>query len=182
MGAPSLPPRHALPRDVEIPALPGLGLTWYDRGTRYWVRRVALSLMWLIALAVIAGIDTGLFGSIRQSSQTGFDVFILIDALLSAVLLAWFVVRTARRWNLATAPRRAIPPQFHFGPSPVAQLLSGLAQLGYWLLVLVAGAALLIFPGLFIALFLASLLPETLDERQARLWLIQRLHGRGLVP
>jgi hypothetical protein len=33
-SAARLPPRIALRRDVEIPVLPGLGLTWYDRGPR----------------------------------------------------------------------------------------------------------------------------------------------------
>ena len=178
----SLPARNTLPGDVDIPVLPGLGLTWYDRGTSYWVRRVGLSLMWLIALTVIAGIDTGLFGAMRQSSQTGFDVFILIDATLSAALLVWAAVRTVRRWNVARPPARLVQPVFRFGPGPAARLLSGLAQFGYWLLILVVAFALLVFPGLFIALFLTSLLPETLDERQARLWLIKRLHQSGLVP
>ena len=43
--AAALPPRSALPRDVDIPALPGVGITWYDRGGKYWRRRVALALM-----------------------------------------------------------------------------------------------------------------------------------------
>jgi hypothetical protein len=34
--ATSLPPRSALPRDIEIPALPELGRTWYARGGKYW--------------------------------------------------------------------------------------------------------------------------------------------------
>ena len=34
----SLPPRSALPRDVDIPALPGVGITWYDPGGKYWPR------------------------------------------------------------------------------------------------------------------------------------------------
>ena len=29
--AASLPPRSAQPRDVDIPMLPGVGITWYDR-------------------------------------------------------------------------------------------------------------------------------------------------------
>jgi hypothetical protein len=43
-----LPPRSALRRDVEIPVLPGLGLTWYDRGPRYWARRAGLTFMWAL--------------------------------------------------------------------------------------------------------------------------------------
>ena len=43
-AAASLPPRGALPRDVDIPALPGVGITWYGRGGGYWARRVLMSL------------------------------------------------------------------------------------------------------------------------------------------
>jgi hypothetical protein len=41
-NATSLPPRSALPRDVDIPVLPGAGITRYDRGGKYWRRRVLL--------------------------------------------------------------------------------------------------------------------------------------------
>jgi hypothetical protein len=181
MTAGSLPPRHTLPRDFTIPALPGLGLTWYDRGPRYWARRIGMSLMWVIVLAIIGGIDTGLFSAISLSSRTGFDVFIAIDAALSAAALAWVAVRTVQRWNLTTLPGRAAPPNFRFGHGWAGQLLSSLAQLGYWLLVLVAAVALLVCPGLFIALFLSSLLPETLSERRTRLWVADQLRERGFL-
>jgi hypothetical protein len=52
-----LPPRSALPRDVDIPVLPGVGITWYDRDGRCWARRVALALMWAVALLLIVLID-----------------------------------------------------------------------------------------------------------------------------
>src|SRR5215470_6897270 len=44
----SLPPRSALPRDIEIPVLPELGRTWYARGGKYWVRRAALAFTWAV--------------------------------------------------------------------------------------------------------------------------------------
>jgi hypothetical protein len=182
LDARSLPPLRTLPRDVVIPSLPGLGITWYDRGGRYWARRVGLSLMWVLVLAIIAAMDTGLFSSMRSSSATGFDVFIVIDAVLSAGLIAWFAVRTAQRWNVAKLPGRAAQPRIYFGRGPVRQLLASLAQLGYLLLVLVIAIALLFFPGLFLAMFGCSLLPETLTERQARLWLAGQLRERGLIP
>jgi hypothetical protein len=93
----SLPPRNALPRDVEIPVLPGLGLTWYDRGGAYWARRAALAFMWALVLLLIVLMDVGIFGAIRHS----------------------------------------------------------------------------------LALFLMSLMPQPLPERQARLWMAERLRERG---
>ena len=102
-----LPPRAALPRDVQIPALPGLGVTWYDRGPRYWVRRVRMSLLWALVLALIAAFDIGLFTAIRHSSRTGFAVFVVADVALTVALLVWYAVRTVRRWNTASLPGRA---------------------------------------------------------------------------
>lgn len=60
----SLPPRSALPRDVDIPVLPGVGITWYDRDGRYWARRVAPTLMWAVVLLLIVLIDVGIFTSV----------------------------------------------------------------------------------------------------------------------
>jgi hypothetical protein len=181
MTAGSLPPRHTLPRDVIVPALPGLGLTWYDRGPEYWPRRLVLSLMWLVILAIIGAFDSGLFSAMRQSSRTGFDVFITIDALLSAGVVAWIAVRTVQRWNVAKPPTRPARPVFRFGPGLAGQLLSSLAQLGFLLLVFAGAVAFLICPGLFIAMFALSLLPETPTERQTRLWVAEQLNERGLA-
>jgi hypothetical protein len=182
LGAGALPSRHALPPDVHVPVLPGLGLVWYDRGARYWTRRAGLSLLWLVVLALVGGFDTGLFSALRSSSRTGFEVFIAIDAVLTVALLAWFCVRTARRWNVARLPARASQPRFRFGTGWSGQLLSGLAQLGWILLMFACAIGLLVFPGLIIALFLMSLMPQTLPERQARLWLAARLRERGHLP
>ena len=42
--AASLPRRSAQqPREVDVPALAGAGITWYDRGGRQGARRVALT-------------------------------------------------------------------------------------------------------------------------------------------
>ena len=93
--AASLPPRSALPRDVDIPVLPGAGITWYDRGGSYWRRRVAF------------------------------------------------------------------------------------LQIGYLLAVLAIAVVFLFCPALILAMFLTSLMPEPLTERQARLWMAERLRNRG---
>jgi len=91
-AAASLPPRRPLPRDVDIPALPGVGVTWYDRG----------------------------------------------------------------------------------GAFP-----GGLLRIGYLLAVLAIAVVLLFCPAVFLAMFLASLPPEPLTERQARLWMAERLRQPG---
>jgi hypothetical protein len=176
--AAALPPRHALPRDVEIPALPGVGRTWYDRGGAYWLRRAALAVMWAVGLLLIVLIDVGIFGSIRHSSRTGFTVALAIDVALAVAVLVYFAIRTARRWNTPALPGRA-RTVFRAGRGRAGAVLSGFAQIGYLLAVLAAAAVFLFCPALIIALFLMSLLPEPLPERQARLWLAERLRERG---
>jgi len=58
-------------------------------------------------------------------------------------------------------------------------VVSGLAQVGYLLAVLSAAAVFLLCPAIVLALFLMSVLPETLPERQARLWAAGQLREHG---
>jgi 4-amino-4-deoxy-L-arabinose transferase-like glycosyltransferase len=173
-----MPPRAALPRDVEIPALPGVGITWYDRGPRYWARRLRMSLLWALVLALIAAFDIGLFSAIRHSSRTGFAIFLVLDVALTVALLVWYAVRTVRLWNTASLPgggRTLFQPiQRRSGTA-----LSGFARLCYGLAMLLVSVAFLFFPGFFVLLFLTSLLPESATERHARLWVAQQLRERG---
>jgi hypothetical protein len=177
---PSLPPRGELPRDVEIPVLPGLGLTWYDRTGGYWARRAGTALLWALVLLLVALIDVGIFGSIHHSSRAGFAILITIDAVVAVAVLCYFAIRAARRWNTPSLPRRA-RTVMRGGQGRAGGLLSGLAQIGYLLAVLAVAVVFLFCPALILALFLMSLLPETLPERQARLWMAERLreHGHG---
>jgi hypothetical protein len=176
-GAVSLPPRSALPRDVDIPVLPGLGLTWYDRSGGYWGRRVALSFMWAVVLLLIAGIDVGIFTSVRHSSHTGFVVLLTIDVVVAIAVLGYFAVHTVRRWNTPSLPGRA---RMVMRAGRGGAFLSGLVQIGYLLAVLAAAVVFLFCPAIFLAMFLMSLLPEPLTERQARLWMAAQLRDRGL--
>src|SRR5262249_10864904 len=174
---PSLPPRGALPRDLEIPVLPELGRTWYARGGRYWVRRAALAFMWAVTLLLIVLIDVGIFGAIRQSSQIGFVALLVIDAAVAVAVLGYTTVPTPRHRDTPAPPRpagAAPPPRRRPGA-----VVSGLAQIGYLLAVLSSAAVFLLCPALVLVLFLMSLLPETLPERQARLSVAGRLRERG---
>jgi hypothetical protein len=173
-----LPPRAALPRDVEIPALPGLGVTWYDRGLRYWARRAGLSLMWAVVLALIVAFDVGLFSGIRRSSRTGFAAFLGIDVALTAALLVWAAVDTVRRWATASLPGQG-RTLLRRPRTRSRAALSRFAQRYYALPMLFLAVVFLVFPGLFVVMFLTSLLPESPTERHARLWMAERLRQRG---
>ena len=58
-------------------------------------------------------------------------------------------------------------------------MVGWVAQIGYLLAVLAAAVVFLFCPALVLALFSMSLLPETLPERQARLWVAGQLRERG---
>jgi len=175
----SLPPRRSLPSDVDIPVLPGLGITWYDRDGKYWARRVFLTLMWALALLLIALIDVGFFSAVRHSSKAAFTVLLVIDVALAVAAVVYVIVRTVQRWNTPSLPRpaRAV---FRVGHGRSGAVLSNLLQFGYLVAVLVCAFAFLLFPGLIVAFFLVSLLPMPLAERQARLWMAERLRDRGI--
>jgi hypothetical protein len=183
MTAVSLPPRSELPRDVEIPVLPGLGLTWYDRGRKYWLRRAALAFMWGVVLLLTGLIDVGFYGAARHSSRVVFVILLAIDVAWAVAVLAYFAIRTARRWNVPSLPGRYRPVQIpRIGRGLTGALLTNLAQLGYWLALLAVAVLFGIFPGLLVALFLTYLMPEWPAERQARLWMAERLRERGILP
>jgi len=176
--AAALPPRSALPRDVDIPALPGVGITWYDRGGKYWRRRVALSLIWAVALLLIALIDVGIFTAIHKSSPGTFAVLVTIDVIAAIAVLCYFAIRIVRRWNTPALPRTAAAAM-RAGKGRRGAFLGGLLQIGYLLAVLAVAVVFLFCPALILAMFLMSLMPEPLAERQARLWMAERLRERG---
>ncbi len=153
-----LPPRHALPRDVTVPVLPGLGLTWYDRrGTGYWGRRAALSLLWLFLTAVVTLIVVAILIALSDRSTAGFTVMLVLEVVYSLGVLAFFAVATARGWN-DPHPAAIRPGNV---PGQIFLILSSLTI------------------GLYLALLLTSLLPETPAERHARLQVAEELRGRG---
>jgi hypothetical protein len=151
-----LPPRHELPRDVVVPVLPGLGLTWYDRrGAGYWGRRAGMSLLWLFLTALVTLITVAILIALYHRSLAGFTVVLVIEVVYSLAILAFFAVATARGWN---------------DPHP-ATIRPG-NVLGQIFLIL---SSLTI--GLYLALLVTSLLPETPAERHARLQVAGQLRG-----
>ncbi|MFJ9246168.1 hypothetical protein [Streptomyces sp. NPDC101776] len=75
---------------ARIPALPGLGTTWYERGTRYWLRRASGALLWFLVLAFFCYIALVLYGSFRASlPSTVRTVWDWAQVALSFVALVW---------------------------------------------------------------------------------------------
>jgi hypothetical protein len=157
-GPDGLPPRHALPRDVTLPVLPGLGLTWYDRrGLSYWGRRAALSILWLFLTVVVTLIVVAILIALSHRSTAGFVVVLVLEVGYSLGVLAFFAVATARGWD---DPR---PGTIRPG-NVLGQIFLILSSLTI---------------GLYLALLVTSLLPETPAERQARLQVAGQLRDRG---
>jgi hypothetical protein len=161
----SLPPRSALPRDVDIPELPLVGITWYDRGKGYWVRRVRTTLVGAPVLLGVGLFVAGFLNGARSSSYTAFVVLVVIEVAILAASMVFFAVRIARRWNVPSLPTPFFPP--HRGRVQLAILAAGLVSF--------------FFPGFYVAMFLTFLLPEPLTERQARLWMEGELRERGII-
>jgi hypothetical protein len=172
-----LPPRAALPRDVTIEALLGLGTTWYDRGPGYWARRGCLALMWAVIIVLVTLIVAGLLGAIRRTSQGGFYAALGVEVAWSLVILGWFAVRTMRHWNDPAPPPGRAVRSARAGAAGAA--LGTLARSGFVIGQAFLVIASLVFLGLYVALFIASLLPQTLVERQARLRLAETLRASG---
>ncbi|GCB45601.1 hypothetical protein [Streptomyces sp. NL15-2K] len=77
-------------RRGPIPALPGLGTTWYERGARYWLRRTVGAALWFAVLAFFCYIALVLYGSFRADlSQTVRTVWDWTQALASCAALIW---------------------------------------------------------------------------------------------
>jgi hypothetical protein len=157
-GSAGLPPRDALPRDVTVPVLPGLGLTWYDRrGAGYWSRRAVLSVLWLFLTALVTLIVVAILIALSHRSTAGFTVVLVLEIVYSLGILAFFTAATARGWN-DPHPSTIRPGNI---PGQIFLILSSLTI------------------GLYLALLLTSLLPETPAERHARLQVAGQLRSRG---
>lgn len=179
-GTGRLPPRSSLPRDVVIPALPGLGVSWYDRGARYWMHRAALALGMAVAVAVVVGFDIGLFGAMRRSSAVLFWAALGVDVAVSLGLVVVMAVRTARRWDVPALPQPLSLPLLRLARGRTGAVRS-LAQLLDQVLLLIVAVLFAIFPGVLIYVFLTMLMPQQPVERQARLWVADELGRRGYL-
>ncbi|GAA3980775.1 hypothetical protein [Streptomyces plumbiresistens] len=90
-----------------IPALPGLGTTWYERGARYWLRRALGALVWFAVLAFVVYISLRLYGSFRAGlSPTVRTVWdgAQVAASCGASVWGWRVQRRDHREKLQDPP------------------------------------------------------------------------------
>ena len=165
----SFPPRTALPRDVIVPTLPGLGTTWYDGGPRYRARRALLAFMWALVTALITLLTIGLLAGIKHSSTACFTVVLAVEVVYSLGILVFFAIRTRREWDDAAAA----PPGKRSASTP------GRAKSAPGQLLLIPS---FLFVGLYLAMLMSSLMPQTLVERRAWLSIAGTLREHGHLP
>ena len=171
-----LPPRRSLPRDVQIPVLPGLGQTWYDRhGVSYWLRRAGMSFRWAFLTALAALILVAVLVAFYHRSPAAFMVVLGIEVVYTLGILGYFAVMAVRHWN---------------DPDVAGQMFSRSGRItanrdgsGSGRAVHVLGQTLVALScltlGPYLALLLMSVFPETPAERRARLWVAEELRSRG---
>ncbi|KOU55235.1 hypothetical protein ADK57_45110 [Streptomyces sp. MMG1533] len=86
-ASPGRPPAGAV---RPVPALSGLGTTWYERGARYWLRRALGAVLWFAVLAFFCYIALVLYGSFRDDlPPTVRTVWDRAQAVASCAALVW---------------------------------------------------------------------------------------------
>lgn len=163
-----LPKLDSLESDVHVPLLPGTGRTWVDRSGSYLLRRAAMSLLWLVLLAFVTLVTVAVLLAYWHRTRAGFVGVLVSLTAYSLAVLAWTTVATTRHWNEARNPATRRPNRTR--PAWAHGFL-----LPFYLLQQVFIVFSFLTMGLYLYLFVASLLPEPPVERQARLFLLGQL-------
>lgn len=154
-----------------IPRLPAVGTTWYERGFAYWVRRVAVTVL----LAAILAAWTALIGAfVRASGPAGSPEFITVltaEIIISLATGIWMFYRLwkhpSQAWRTGWRPAQ--------GTAAGAGTAGILVRAGSAIATVVFVIGVLLTYGLFLALFLRSLVPVQPTEREARRVLADQL-------
>ncbi|KND39316.1 hypothetical protein [Streptomyces acidiscabies] len=90
-----------------IPALPKLGTSWYERGTRYWLSRTRTTLGQLLTVAMLVffcfGAYWGFVRGLPSTARLVLDV-IQVIASLATMVWGWITQRRAHREALLDPP------------------------------------------------------------------------------
>src|ERR1700743_1853142 len=163
-------PRASLPRTITVAKVALLGDTWYERGARYWWRRVLMVVCGAPILAVLIIAFVAILGEIHQSSILGFWIFLGLQIAYTLVIVISQIRTTARRWHQPYPPERK--------PKRRRSLVGRILRPFVWLVQLVLGLGIGLCIGLYVLMFLLMLMPETIWERQGR----ARLGRSGRAP
>ncbi|MEV6837123.1 hypothetical protein AB0N17_21875 [Streptomyces sp. NPDC051133] len=162
-------PAGGLP--VAVPKLPGLGTTWYERGPRYWLRRVLASLNMLLAAAIVCFVALSFYSGFRDLLPSGVRVVwdgVQVAASFVALAWGWASQRRGLREALLDPPD---PGMTRRAKRDRSGRVPGLIALGRGLMLL-AAPVLPAFAAWCVGWFAASIaVREYPSEVGARRWL-----------
>lgn len=163
---------------VRIPALQGLGTTWYQRGARYWLRRVWTAVLLLTVLAFLCFASISLYQGFRTvlppTVRTAWDWAQVVAACI-AVVWGWLVQRRRHHKDLLDPPD---PDEFRARKRDETRRSTGLAVVGR-ALVLIAAPVMPALAAFALGWSVAMLtVREYPSEVGARRW----LEGHGSRP
>ncbi|KUN89673.1 hypothetical protein AQJ66_03450 [Streptomyces bungoensis] len=156
---------------VPVPSLPGLGTTWYRRGTRYWLRRAWTTVVMLLAVGMLCFMALAFYSGFRSEMPPA--VRTVCDAAQVAgscvtVAWGWVVQRRDHRRKLLDPPT---PAEFRRARRAEVRRSGRFAYAGRGLLVL-AAPVLPAFAAWCVGWFAAALtVREYPSEVGARRWL-----------
>lgn len=156
---------------VPVPSLPGLGTTWYRRGTRYWLRRAWTTVVMLLAVGMLCfmalSFYSGFRGEMPPAVRTVCDVVQVAGSCVT-VVRGWLVQRRDHRRKLLDPPT---PAEFRRAKRAEVRRSGRFAYAGRGLLVL-AAPVLPVFAAWCVGWFAAALtVREYPSEVGARRWL-----------
>jgi hypothetical protein len=155
---------------VPVPSLPGLGTTWYERGTRYWLRRASGAFVWLLAMALFCFAAVSMYSGFREQLPAGIRPvwdWVQVAASFGTVVWGWLVQRRSHRAGLENPPP---PGMTRSARQRQAKRIPGLAVAGRFLLVLAAPvlpAFAAFWVGWVIAAFTVREYPSEVGARQS---------------
>lgn len=156
----------------EIPKLPGLGTSWYERGAGYWARRIRTAVVVLPVMAFSCYIAVRLYSGVPRSDlpPTARMVWDWTQAVASAVAVVWGWMKQRRdhRKKILAPPT---PQQMWEAKRGDTRRAPGLARAAF-LPLLIAAPVLPMIVAWGVGWFVAMLtVREYPSEVGARLWL-----------
>ncbi|MFB7507380.1 hypothetical protein [Streptomyces broussonetiae] len=156
---------------ADIPSLPKLGRTWYERGVRYWLSRARTTVAMLLIMAMTSWFSLALcsgFSSEWPYSVRRLWYGVLAVAACGALVGGWVKQRRDHHKALLDPPT---PQQTRLAKQDHNRRVPGRIALGRGL-VLLAAPALPVFAAYFVGWMLAWLtVREYPSEVGARRWL-----------
>lgn len=92
---------------ASIPSLPGLGTTWYRRGTRYWLRRTFTAIVWLLVLAMFCFFVINIYEGFISEWSTSVRIawnWTQVVACCVGLVWGWLSQRRDLRTQLLNPP------------------------------------------------------------------------------